>query len=107
MLEYPPEIAAEKLLLPYKCGFCSVRIATCSSNPYDECSVNESCVPHKLIRDTSNEILGLTPVFPSCESWLHGLSFNCMHDASEIMPAFGVPVSASKPNPYVMFHRFA
>src|SRR3981081_499324 len=104
MLEYPPEIAAEKLLLPRKCGFCSVRIATCSSNPYDECSVTESCVPHRLIRDTSNEIRGLTPVFPSCESLLHGLICNWMHDASEIVPVCGVPVCASHPNPYVPVH---
>src|ERR1700709_754967 len=107
MLEYPPEIAAEKFLLPRRCGFCNVRIATCSSNPYDECSVNESCVPQRLIRDTSSETSGLTPALPSCEILWHGLIINGMHDPSEIVPDCGVPVCASMPNPYVTFHRFA
>src|ERR1700756_4748319 len=107
MFEYPPEIAADKFFLPYKCGFCSVRIATCSSNPYDECSVNESSFPHRLIRDTSSETRGLTPALPSCEILLHGLIINWMHDASEIVPDCGVPVCASKPHPYVTAHRFA
>src|SRR5580693_8451069 len=107
MFEYPPEIAAVKFLLPYRCGFCSVRIATCSSNPYEECSVSESSVPRRLMRDTSSDTRGLTPVLPSWDNWLHGFNINWMQDASEIVPCCGVPVCASKPNPYVTFHRLA
>src|SRR6202008_1919997 len=92
---------------PNKCGFCSVTIATCSSNPYDECSVTESSVPHRLIRDTSSDTRGLTPVLPCCESVVHVFIPNWMHDACEIVPDCGIPVSASNPNPYVTFQRFA
>src|SRR5437763_7415667 len=97
----------DKFFFPRRYGFCHVRIATCSSNPYDECSVNESSFPHRPIRDTSSETRGLTPALPSCEILLHGLIINWMHDASEIVPDCGVPVCASKPHPYVTFQRFA
>src|ERR1700733_11300069 len=98
--EYPPEIAALKFLLPCRCGFCSVNVATCSSKPYVVCSVSVSSDPRRLILDTSSETRGLTPGLPSGDSWLQGkVSPSWMHDASEIVPAWGVPSAASKPNP--------
>src|ERR1017187_1566994 len=97
--EQPPDTLLDSCCLPRKCGVGSVSVDTSSSRPYEECSVSDWSVPRRLIRLTSSDTRGLTPVLPFCEYVAFGGSPSRIADAGLITPSCGVPVSASNPNP--------